>query len=355
MANGPQRYPGASTAYWWQKTWGGDLMEVNVGVLHTTEGVGLPSYDAGSMAPNLTGVADMIGKRLRWYQHFDIDRSSRALQNLSGGVETNTLNVVQVELDGTCDYSKRSSWGSRVAGKDYIYWGDPPDWALRDVAEFLRWLHANHGVPLTGPSMWLTYGPDTRRPGVMPASYGASPARMSFAAWNAFKGICGHQHVPENVHGDPGSLPFAKLIALAKGTTPPPQEDDMPTADEIAAAVVTKLIAGDGVLEKGDLARIWSADVIPAARPPYHNEDFFTDDGKTLNNTTWTAGYTQRTQTEGIREAVARLKDVQGKVGAVDLTDAQISALASAVAADPTLAEQLAEKVAVKLAERLAD
>lgn len=237
MATGPQKFPGASTAHWWQTKWGGDLMEVNVAVLHTTEGIGLPDYDGGSMAPNLTAVADFANKRLRWYQHFDIDRSSRALRNLSGGVETNTLNVVQTEFDGTCDYSKRNNWGSRVAGRDYIYWGDPPDWALRDAAEYLRWLNTNHGVPLSGPSMWLAYGPDARRPGITPASYGASPARMSFAQWEVFKGVCGHQHVPENDHGDPGSLPFAELIALAKGTTPTPEEDDVPLTDADAKKV----------------------------------------------------------------------------------------------------------------------
>ena len=224
--SGPQKYPGADTSHWWQTKWGGDLMEVNVAVLHTTEGIGLTDYNGGSMAPNLTAIADFKNKRLRWYQHFDIDRSSRALRNLRGGVETNTLNVVQVEFEGTCDYSKRERWGDRVAGRDYIYWGDPPDWALRDAAHFLRWLHAEHNVPLTGPSMWLTYGPDPRRPGITPASYGASPARMSFAAWNSFKGICGHQHVPENDHGDPGALPFTKLIALAKEPV-----DDRPTPE----------------------------------------------------------------------------------------------------------------------------
>jgi len=243
MATGPQRYPGASTTHWWQTQWGGDVMEVNVAVLHTTEGVGLPDYNGGSMAPNLTAVANFAKKRLDWHQHFDIDRSSRALANIAGGVQTNTLNVTQVELDGTCDYMKRTAWGSRAAGRDYIYWGDPPDWALRDLADLLRWLNANHGVPLTGPSAWLAYGPDTRRPGITPASYGASPARMNFAQWNAFKGVCGHQHVPENDHGDPGSLPFARLIALAKGQTVP-EEDDMPTAAEVAKAVLTY----DGVI-----------------------------------------------------------------------------------------------------------
>jgi len=330
-------------------------MEVNVCVLHTTEGIGLTDYGGGSMAPNLTGISDMAARRLRWFQHFDIDRSSRALRNLAGGVETNTLNVVQVELDGTCDYTKRERWGSKVAGRDYIYWGDPPDWALRDLADFLRWLNAEHGVPLSGPAMWLTYGPDSRRPGVTPASYGASPARMSAAVWNAFKGVCGHMHVPENDHGDPGSLPFDKLIALAKGITPP-QEDDVTPDDinKIADAVFKKIAAGDGVLESADLQRIWAADVVPAARPPYNNDDYYQADGKTPNNVTWSAGYTQRTQTEGIRETLALIKGL-GARPAVELTDAQVATLAAAVAANPALAEAVAEKVAGKLAERLAE
>lgn len=323
MATGPQRYPGASTTHWHQTRWGGDLMEVNVCVLHSTEGIGLPNYDGGGNAPNLTAVADFANKRLRWFQHFDIDRSSRALRNLAGGVATNTLNATQVELDGTCDYSKRTNWGSRVAGRDYIYWGDPPDWALRDLAELLRWLNANHAVPLTGPSMWLTYGPDTRRAGITPASYGASPARMSFSSWTAFKGICGHQHVPENDHGDPGSLPFAKLIALAKGDTIP-EEDDVPLTDAEVDKIARRVLTLDGVIAN------------PVADP---------------NNPHIALASAARNI-----EIVARRTEAAVKaLPAVELTDVQIATLASAVAANPALAEQIAEKVAVKLAERLAD
>lgn len=138
-------------------------------------------------------------------------------------------------------------------------------------------------------------------------------------------------------------------------TTTPPQEDDMPTAAEIADAVVAKLIAGGGVLENGDLDRIWSRDTIPAARPPYNNTDYFGPDGKTVVNDTWAAEYALQTAVESAREAVARIKNLEGHVGAVDLTDADIAALASAVASNPALAEQIAEKVAVKLAERLAE
>jgi hypothetical protein len=67
---------------------------------------------------------------------------------------------------------------------------------------------------------------------------------MNFDAWNAFTGHCGHQHVPENDHGDPGAFPITAILDAAKGGTIPSQEDDMPTANEVAKAVLTY----DGVI-----------------------------------------------------------------------------------------------------------
>ncbi|MBQ1166121.1 hypothetical protein KBZ21_49875, partial [Streptomyces sp. A73] len=72
-------------------------------VWHSTEGTSLPSYGGGGSAPNLTAKPDFKNKRMVWYQHFDFDPSARALVNRAGGVETNTLNVCQVEVVGTCD------------------------------------------------------------------------------------------------------------------------------------------------------------------------------------------------------------------------------------------------------------
>lgn len=210
---GPQRYPGASTAHWYQGAFGGDRMDVNVIALHTTEGRTLPDYGGGALAPTLTAVPDFAARKLRWYQHFDIDTSARALLNLPGGVETNTLNVCQVELVGTCDPDTHARWTK--AGQAHIYWPEAPDWALREVAAFLAWMHTQHGVPLTGPASWPAY----------PSSYGATKVRMSFEAWEGFKGVCGHMHVPENLHGDPGAIDFPKLLAFAKeaaGTPTPP-------------------------------------------------------------------------------------------------------------------------------------
>lgn len=223
---GPQKIPGASQTYFYGTgRYSGSAMEVNCGVVHTTEGRSLPSYNSGAMAPTVTGVPDIKAKKIRWYQHYDVDESARALANKLGGVDTNTANAFQIELVGTCDDSKKTTWSGKRAGVDYLHWPTAPDWALAEVAWLVRWLHDHHRVPLTWVRDWLAYGKDSRRPGITPASYGASPARMTHAQWRSFTGWCGHQHVPENDHGDPGSMNFARVIQLAKGE---PEEEDMP-------------------------------------------------------------------------------------------------------------------------------
>jgi hypothetical protein len=231
---GLQRYPGASTAYWYGSRYPGSAMESNVIVWHTTEGTSLPSYDGGSSAPNFTAKPDFAAKRLVWYQHFDFDVSSRALVNRAGGVETNTLNACQVEIVGTCDPATHKKWGNTP----HLYTPELPDWAIRDLAAFARWANQSHGVPLTSGVTFKAY----------PSSYGASSVRMSNTAWNNYRGHCGHQHVPENDHGDPGALPMAAILARAKGETTPstpkpaPEEDKMasPSAKQIAEEILDK-------------------------------------------------------------------------------------------------------------------
>ncbi|MFJ6729977.1 hypothetical protein ACIQPQ_34270 [Streptomyces sp. NPDC091281] len=233
MSAGPQIYPGASKAYWFQGAYPGDAQEVNVVVLHTTEGRSVPTYGGGASAPNLTALPDIPRRRLSWYQHFDFDRSARALVNKPGGVNTNTLNVSQAELVGTCDPATRQAWvkAGHRQDVDFIYWPEAPDWALAGVAAFLAWAHAQHGVPLTGPKSWKAY----------PASAGANGVRMTFAVWEDFRGICGHMHVPENTHGDPGAIDFDRILAFAKGTA---QEQDMTLTD----ADVKKFWTTDGII-----------------------------------------------------------------------------------------------------------
>src|SRR5690606_7302759 len=128
-------------------------------------------------------------------------------QNLRGGVETNTANVLQVELVGTCDPGTAAAWSK--AGRQFIFWPKAPQWALDDLADFIAWANRTHGIPIQGPGkgrVWKAY----------PASYGAGSNRLTHAEWRKFTGWCGHQHVPENTHGDPGALDFGYVKRKAK-------------------------------------------------------------------------------------------------------------------------------------------
>lgn len=190
-------YPSADhTTQWFGGTYPGDTMaHPNVIVLHTTEGSSFPSYSGGSEAPNFT----VKGGTVR--QHFYANHSARALVNSAGGVETNTLNVVQIEMVGTCD-----------KGGPGLYWPTAKDADMKALASLVKWLTDTYPIPVASTSKpWLAY----------PSSYGsAGGQRMSFAQWNDFSGICGHQHVPENYHGDPGNFPIKRLIELVKGAKP---------------------------------------------------------------------------------------------------------------------------------------
>lgn len=200
-------YHGALRDHWYQDDYPGAVITPNCGVIHTTENAeGVPDYAGGSEAPNYTANPLFAEKRLEFHVHFPDERSSRALVNLAGGVETNTLNALQIELVGTCDPKTHRAWARR--GIQHIYWPEAPDWALRDLAAFVKDMHDRHGIPITSGLTWEAYD----------ASYGAdNGVRMSNHQWLNFTGWCGHQHVPENLHGDPGALPWDQVQALATG------------------------------------------------------------------------------------------------------------------------------------------
>ena len=208
---------------WYQDNFpGSDLTltpDTMVVVLHTTEGRTWPGYEGGATAPNYTHMPGLVGiSRPAWRAHFPDEKSSRALRNLSGGVETNTLNAEQVELIGTCDPKHRRSWdgrGTKFAGKDYVYWPDATEAQMKEVAAFLADMHRRHGLRLRAPAQFIAY----------PASFGATNTRLTFAEWRNVTGVIGHQHVPENAHGDPGNINVIRILELARAmvtvVTPP--------------------------------------------------------------------------------------------------------------------------------------
>jgi hypothetical protein len=182
---------------------------ISVLVLHTEETAGgWPGYSSGAAAPNMSCLPNMRAKVLRCRGHFPATMSARALVNSPGGVLTNTedIGVYQIELAGTCSTRMVELYAERGLRKnvDYIFWPEAPDWALRELARIIAWLHVDWDLPLiaVAPSLWTDAdrGRDTR---------------MTFGQWIRFRGVCGHQHVPENSHRDPGAIDIAKLMKFA--------------------------------------------------------------------------------------------------------------------------------------------
>lgn len=193
-------------------------------LLHGTESSALPGYDGGAKAPHFTVVPDKTTRTVKVYQHFDTGRPSRALRNLAGGVETNRERVIQIEIVGTSD--------PRAAGA-MILLSAAPRWLLDGLARLMRWIEQAHGIPrVSTPRPWLPY----------PSSYGATRARMTGPEWDDFSGWCGHQHAPENTHGDPGDIDITYLLSPTKEDDVTPEQIEQ-TAQRAAALVWSRIVS----------------------------------------------------------------------------------------------------------------
>lgn len=208
------------------KKYSGSAIKSTRVLLHSTETRGWPGYGGGSSAPHMTIMPDFKNKKVLVRQHFPANRNSRALRNLSGGVQTNLLDVFQIEMIGTCDGPTRDKW-KKAGHTDFIFMPEAPDWYIKGVADVLVWLktvYPEFEIKDGAPRGWGKY----------PSSYGNAKYRMTNSEWSKFKGVVGHQHAPENSHGDPSNFPIDRLISLAKGSTTPvtptPEPDKKTTA-----------------------------------------------------------------------------------------------------------------------------
>jgi hypothetical protein len=137
----------------------------------------------------------------RKVQYIPLTYSAAALFNAPGGVETNRAHAIQVEIVG------------RAA--ETHTWSD--DW-LKFIGSFIADV-VNAGVPVDINNYPKFYGSGD---GLIASSSGFQ--RFKPDQWNSFNGVCGHQHVPENDHWDPGKLNIARVIEHANtfiGTKPP--------------------------------------------------------------------------------------------------------------------------------------
>lgn len=191
-------YPPASRVQWFGDKYDRPRIRPNVLVLHTTEGSSWPGYSGGGEAPHLT----YDPKSRQWRQHFPLDVAAMALVDAPGGVATNRLNCVQVEIQCTDGWAttENPKRGYTVG----LHVRDLSDDNLRDLADLWRFLNAEWDVPFEitprGFQPW-----NGRRP------------TMTNDEWNSFRGLCGHQHVPENDHTDPGVINAGRILELARG------------------------------------------------------------------------------------------------------------------------------------------
>lgn len=171
-------------------------------ILHTTETTGIPRYGdpAGSnSAPHFTVHSD--GSVL---QHQPINRASRALRNLSGGVQTNRQGAFCVQIEVVA-YSKNLSPNAPNGGL--------PDRQRAALAQLVSWLRAQTNTPATYRNIYRgshCYGT-------------GSVCRMTPSQWTSFAGIAGHQEVPENTHWDPGGFTIAAILE---------EDNDMPFTEQ---------------------------------------------------------------------------------------------------------------------------
>lgn len=163
-------------------------------VLHTTEGGWEGSM--GVFRSRLTAPHLMVDPASRKrVQMIPLDRSAYALRNEAGGGETNRAHCLQVEIVG---------YASEAAG----WSGDRLDWLGREVIAPLV-EHAPGPIALRAPRFygegagWVLATPSARQ-------------RMSQEQWRTFSGVCGHQHVPENSHWDPGEVRIERILTAAQ-------------------------------------------------------------------------------------------------------------------------------------------
>lgn len=195
------------------------------GLIHTTEGFTLDSamgaYRGNGYAPHVTiGPHPAGGERTQRWQHYPFSSRSSTLADASGGVRTNRLWVYQVEVVGTCDDKwKSGKWA-------WLHVDNWPAWYRDDVADLMADWEDWFGIPRRSSVRFAPY----------PSSYGKGASqRLSGTEFTAYTGWLGHQHAPENTHGDPGDLVITDLFRrMARKDTPPPAtEDDMPSPADL--------------------------------------------------------------------------------------------------------------------------
>ena len=215
-------YPGADLSQDRSKLGGVTMPRLDKVLLHTTESSDWPSYP--SFAPQLT--VDPIKRQVR--QHMPLTLSASTLGN-DGANKTNRANVVQIEIVGYCASNKTGS--SYHVSK----WGDAEYTFLSGV---LQWFAAEWGAPMTSTVKWVSYDD---------AYYDRGKQRLTWAQYEPYRGLLGHQHVPGNDHPDPGLLDVQRLLGGSVQPLKPPPADKVACLSRMPPYTVAMPVATGSV------------------------------------------------------------------------------------------------------------
>jgi hypothetical protein len=174
-------------------------------VIHTTETARLPGYRGGSVAPHFTiGVGDPGSLpnedpgKVRIWQHISLDRTASALKHNPGTIETNHMGAHCIQIECITYIGDQDKAG--IVGNK----GKFPKALSKALAGLVDEITAALGDININiyPEKWSATG-----------SYGEKASqRLTEAEWESFNGICGHEHVPNNTHWDPGAFDIDEFM-----------------------------------------------------------------------------------------------------------------------------------------------
>lgn len=107
-------------------------------------------------------------------QHSPLSVGTTALEHPAGTVDTNRAGAIQIEIVG---YTAQAA--------------DMSDALCSRIGMLMAWIAGQTGIG------W---------------HYPATDQRMPSGVWAGYNGWCGHVHVPNNSHTDPGAIPLAKMF-----------------------------------------------------------------------------------------------------------------------------------------------
>lgn len=181
------------------------------GILHSTEGATLAGALATYRSTGSYGHFTYDWQNVVTEQHAPLDVAVTTLVNASGGVETNRHGAIQIEIVGSCDPKNKGKM-------PFVPEMDAK--GIMGLVNLMRWIEEQTGIHPYAPA-FKAY----------PGSYGNNGVRFTFDGWANFNGWCGHEHVPENAHGDPGNIDIASLLKR----------------DNMAGDIISKPLAGNGI------------------------------------------------------------------------------------------------------------